>query len=166
MESVVFASFERPERASAAAHDLRKAFLGHEGIRVRVHSRNEPSSDLDLSETHARAGAGIGAVAGGFAGMVAGLLSTLAVGWTGMDPALTVFFCTFVGVAMGLLAGILVSPTNPDITLNRMEESVSPRGAVITVEAGAPAEQTQAMSILRRYTSDVELKPHVLQPAL
>lgn len=166
MESIVFASFERPERAFAAVHDLRQAFVGREGIRVRVRSRNEPSSELDMGETHARAGVGIGAVAGGVAGMVAGLMATFAIGWTGFDPVVTVFFCTFLGVVFGLLAGILVSSTNPDKMLNRMETSVSPRGAVVTVEADAPEEQSQATSILRKYTADIELKPPVLQQAL
>lgn len=166
MESVIFASFERPAEAFAAVRHLRRQFLGDDGVRVKMRARDEPSSELDVIETHARTGLGIGALSGGLAGLAAGILITGATDWAGHSTTFTVIFCAFLGLAIGLLAGALVAPINPDRGLERIGNLTPTQGAIVTVESDATETQKEAATILRQYTQAIEYKPTVAQEKL
>lgn len=158
MESVMFASFGRRAEAHAAIRELRRAFVGRTRVRIRMHAKNEPSSELDLVETHARAGILVGALCGVAAGAAAGFLMTRAVSWVDTSTAINVLFCAFLGLVIGTLSAVLVSPMNPARALQRIALRTLARGAVVSVETFESEDQKQATLILHRHASSIEHK--------
>lgn len=120
--SHLLARFEDAKHARQCFIALRRRQLFRPELHVAVQHERKGHEELPLGFTHARAGVIQGAILGGLAGLVTGVIVAVGEGRTlGSAPVFAALFALF-GLLMGGFAGALLGPMNPKPSLERAEE--------------------------------------------
>jgi hypothetical protein len=146
--------FDDYQEADAAVAELVAAGYPREGLSIVRREAGAPPK-RSASETHAGAGAGLGAVVGGavVGGAAVGLLSLVVPGYGPLAVAgpLAAVLGAIKGGALGALAGSFAGLGMPTEDARRYEELVRAGGEFVVVQASDPDAAQRACGLLEQH---------------